>query len=115
MTRRISAAGGAIAAGHPVSARAGADVLARGGNACGALVGAVVPSWVAEPTVSGACGGGFLLHRAAHGRVDLLDFFAAAPGLDLHRPVMPMESFDVEFGTAAQRFHIGAGSCAVPG
>ena len=115
MTRRISAAGGAIAAGHPVSARAGADVLARGGNACDALVAAVVASWVAEPTVSGACGGGFLLHRDAHGRVDLLDFFAAAPGLDLHRPVVPMESFDVEFGTAVQRFHIGAGSCAVPG
>jgi gamma-glutamyltranspeptidase/glutathione hydrolase len=65
--------------------------------------------------VSGACGGGFLLHRNGRGRVDLLDFFAAAPGLDLHRPVVPMESFDVEFGTAAQRFHIGAGSVAVPG
>jgi len=115
MTRRITAAGGAIAAGHPLSARAGADVLARGGNACDALVAAVVTSWVAEPTVSGACGGGFLMHRDADGRIDLLDFFAAAPGLDLHRPVVLMESFDVEFGTAVQRFHIGAGSCAVPG
>ena len=108
-------AGGAIAAGHPVSARAGADVLARGGNACDALVAAVLVSWVCEPTVSGACGGGFLLHRSATGRVDLLDFFAAAPGLGLTRAVRPMESFDVEFGTAVQRFHIGAGSVAVPG
>ena len=108
-------AGGAVAAGHPLSARAGADALARGGNACDALVAAVLVSWVCEPTVSGACGGGFLLHRSAAGRVDLLDFFAAAPGLGLDRPVQPMESFEVEFGTAVQRFHIGAGSCAVPG
>ncbi len=113
-TRHLRA-GGAVAAGHPLSARAGADVLARGGNACDALVAAVLVSWVCEPTVSGACGGGFLLHRSATGRVDLLDFFAAAPGLGLTRPVRPMESFDVEFGTAVQRFHIGAGSCAVGG
>ena len=91
------------------------EVLARGGNACDALVAAVLASWVCEPTVSGACGGGFLLHRSAAGRVDLLDFFAAAPGLGLKRPVQPMESFEVEFGTAVQRFHIGAGSVAVPG
>ena len=45
----------------------------------------------------------------------LLDFFAAAPGLGLTRAVRPMESFDVEFGTAVQRFHIGVGSVAVPG
>ena len=82
-TTRDARTGGAIAAGHPLSARAGAEVLARGGNACDALVAAVLASWVCEPTVSGACGGGFLLHRSAAGRVDLLDFFAAAPGLGL--------------------------------
>jgi gamma-glutamyltranspeptidase/glutathione hydrolase len=114
-TTRHPRAGGAVAAGHPLSARAGADVLARGGNACDALVAAVLVSWVCEPTVSGPCGGGFLLHRSAAGRIDLLDFFAAAPGLDLTREVRPMESFEVQFGTAVQRFHIGAGSCAVPG
>ncbi len=114
-TTRDARTGGAVAAGHPLSARAGAEVLARGGNACDALVAAVLASWVCEPTVSGACGGGFLLHRSAAGRVDLLDFFAAAPGLGLERPVQPMESFEVEFGTAVQRFHIGAGSVAVPG
>ncbi len=98
-----------------MSARVGADVLARGGNACDALVAAVAASWVAEPTVSGPCGGGFLLHRDTAGRVEVLDFFAAIPGRALARPVRPLESFDVEFGTAVQRFHIGAGSVAVPG
>jgi gamma-glutamyltranspeptidase/glutathione hydrolase len=108
--------GGAIAAGHPVSARVGADVLARGGNACDALVAAVIASWVAEPTVSGACGGGFVLYRdGASGRSTLLDCFVATPGIALQRPARAMDSFDVHFGTAVQAFHIGAGSCGVPG
>jgi gamma-glutamyltranspeptidase/glutathione hydrolase len=113
---RHGGGGGAIAAGHPASTRAGADVLARGGNAADALVAAVVASWAAEPTVSGPCGGGFCLYRdAVSGRTTLLDFFAAVPGLDAHGPRRPMDSFDVHFGTAIQRFHIGVGSCAVPG
>jgi len=108
--------GGAIAAGHVVSAEAGAAVLAAGGNACDALVAAGLASWVAEPTLTGPCGGGFLVYRdAASGRVAVLDFFAAAPGLDGRRPARPMDAWDVEFGTAVQRFWFGVGSCAVPG
>jgi gamma-glutamyltranspeptidase / glutathione hydrolase len=75
----------------------------------------VAASWVAEPTVSGPCGGGFLVHRDARGTVDVLDCFAAVPGRDLGRPTVPLQSFDVQFGTAVQRFHIGPGSVAVPG
>jgi gamma-glutamyltranspeptidase/glutathione hydrolase len=116
MVTRPSRGVGAIAAGHPVSARVGADVLARGGNACDALVAAVIASWVAEPTVSGACGGGFLLYRdGASGHCTLLDFFAATPGLGLRRRPRRMDTFEVHFGTAVQAFHIGVGSCAVPG
>jgi gamma-glutamyltranspeptidase/glutathione hydrolase len=108
--------GGAIAAGHVVSAEAGAVVLAAGGNACDALVAAALASWVAEPTLTGPCGGGFLVYReAATGRVAVLDFFAAAPGLDAARPGRAMDAWDVEFGTAVQRFWFGVGSCAVPG
>jgi gamma-glutamyltranspeptidase/glutathione hydrolase len=108
--------GGAIAAGHPVTARVGADVLARGGNACDALVAAVIASWVSEPTVSGACGGGFLVHRGARsGRTTALDFFVSVPGIGLPGAAREMDRFDVEFGTATQTFHIGIGSSAVPG
>lgn len=104
--------GGAAAAGHAESTRVAAETLARGGNACDALIAGAIASWVAEPTVSGPCGGGFLLvHEAAAGRTTLLDAFVAIPAGD--RP--PPEPFDVEFGTAVQRFWIGVGTCAVPG
>ncbi len=108
--------GGAIAAGHRVTTEAGAAVLAAGGNACDALVGAALASWVAEPTLTGPCGGGFLVYRdAATGRVSALDFFAAAPGLGGAASERRMDAFDVQFGTAVQRFWYGVASCAVPG
>ncbi len=107
--------GGAVAAGHPESARAAAEVLGAGGNAADALVAGVAASWAAEPTVSGPCGGGFALVReAATGRVTLLDAFVAVPGLG-GGARLPMDAFDVEFGTTVQRFWVGVGSCAVPG
>src|SRR4051812_17861511 len=42
------ASGGAIAAGHPVTAAAGAEVLAAGGNAVDASIAAGAASWSAE-------------------------------------------------------------------
>ncbi|TML73049.1 MAG: hypothetical protein E6G13_04280 [Actinobacteria bacterium] len=44
---------GAVAAGHPLTAEAGARVLERGGNAVDAAVGAAFVSWVAEGTLTG--------------------------------------------------------------
>ncbi|MCW2985734.1 MAG: gamma-glutamyltransferase, partial [Conexibacter sp.] len=40
---------GIVAAGHPVSAEAGAAVLRAGGNAVDAAVAACLASWTAEP------------------------------------------------------------------
>src|SRR5436309_6513794 len=73
---------GAIAAGHPLTAEAGARVLAEGGNAVDACVGAAFASWVAESPLTGPGGGGFMLvHRARDASTRLLDFFVAVPGL----------------------------------
>ncbi|MDF2750299.1 MAG: hypothetical protein K0T00_1475, partial [Gaiellaceae bacterium] len=44
---------GAIAAGHPLTAEAGARILADGGNAVDACLGAAFVSWVAESTLTG--------------------------------------------------------------
>src|SRR5437763_791888 len=52
---------GAVAAGHPLTAEAGARVLERGGNAVDAAVGAAFVSWVAEGTLTGPGAGGFML------------------------------------------------------
>ena len=73
---------GAIAAGHPLTAEAGARVLAEGGNAVDACVAAAFASWVAESPLTGPGAGGFMLVHRARDRSDrLLDFFVAAPGL----------------------------------
>src|ERR671937_721927 len=108
---------GAVAAGHTLTAEAGAEVLREGGNAVDACIAAAAMSWVVESPVTGPGAAGFLLVRASStGVVRLHDFFAAIPGDGLDRPVGEMEEVDVEFDRdASQIFRIGAASCAVPG
>src|SRR5512133_3463723 len=109
---------GAIAAGHRLTAEAGAEILADGGNAVDACLAAAFVSWVAESPLTGPAAGGFLLVHRARDRSDrLLDFFVARPGRGSRKPVEPhMESIDIDFdGSSSQVFLIGPGSCAVPG
>ena len=108
---------GAIAAGHPLTAEAGARMLREGGNAVDACLAAAFVSWVAESPLTGPGGGGFLLvHRARDGRSRLLDFFVTVPGEGLPRgTVGEMETVDVDFESTIQAFRIGAASVAVPG
>lgn len=111
---------GAIAAGHPLTAAAGARVLAEGGNAADACVAAGFAGWVAESPLTGPGAGGFALIAPSGGEpARLADFFVATPGLG--RPVEPgaeMHAIDVGFGgdgETTQVFRIGEASCAVPG
>src|SRR5215212_11511506 len=108
---------GVVAAGHPVTAQAGADVLRRGGNAVDAAVAAVLMSFVAESPLTGPGAGGFMLVHTAAGENHLLDFFVAAPGKGL-TGVEPaaLEPIDVHFSKeAVQVFNIGPSSCGVYG
>src|SRR5690348_18374151 len=71
---------GAIAAGHPLTAEAGARVLRAGGHAVDAAVAAAFVSWVCESPLTGPGGGGFMLvHEAATGKTVVLDFFVTVP------------------------------------
>jgi gamma-glutamyltranspeptidase / glutathione hydrolase len=108
---------GAIAAGHAVTARAGAEVLAEGGNAVDACIAAAFASWVTESPLTGPGGGGFLLvHRARDRATRLLDFYVAYPGAGASAPPHEMESIEVDFsGGSTQVFRVGGASCAVPG
>jgi gamma-glutamyltranspeptidase/glutathione hydrolase len=109
---------GAIAAGHEMTARAGAAALEAGGTAVDAVVAAGVMSWAAESALTGPCGGGFVLVRPSRGRPSLLDAFTAIPGRDLpaDRRLVDMESVLVPFDEqTTQVFHIGPATCAVPG
>src|ERR671931_1319367 len=101
---------GAVAGGHPLTAQAGAQVLAAGGNAVDAAVGAALVSWVAESPLTGPGAGGFMLvHRARDRSTRVFDFFVAVPGLGLPSgETHPMESVDVDFsGGSTQVFRIG--------
>jgi gamma-glutamyltranspeptidase / glutathione hydrolase len=109
---------GAVAAGHRLTAKAGARVLEAGGNAVDAAVAAALVSWVAESPLTGPGAGGFMLvHRARDRSTRVFDFFVSVPGLGLpKREVAEMDRVDVDFsGGSTQVFHIGAASCAVPG
>ena len=108
---------GVVAAGHPLTAEAGAEVLRGGGNAVDAAVAAVLMSFVAESPLTGPGAGGFMLVHTGGGEDHLLDFFCAAPGLGLDDPRPgELQPIDVRFSDdAVQRFHIGASSCGVYG
>jgi gamma-glutamyltranspeptidase/glutathione hydrolase len=113
----MSVARGAIAAGHPVTAEVGAEVLRAGGTAVDACVAAAFASWVAEPALTGPGGGGFLVaYDAARRRPLAIDCFVAVPGKQHGGgPVAALEPYVVDFGTGQQIFLVGPGSCAVPG
>jgi gamma-glutamyltranspeptidase/glutathione hydrolase len=108
---------GIVAAGHPLTAEAGARVLREGGNAVDAAVAAMLVSWVAEPLLTGPGAGGYMLVAGAGEEPLLLDFFVAAPGHGAGdaepAPLVPVE---VDFaGDARQTFHVGASSCGTFG
>jgi len=109
--------GGVVAAGHPLTAAAGANVLREGGNAVDAAVAAALMSFAAESPLTGPGAGGFMLIHTASGESHLLDFFVAAPGHGLGRPeraeLTPIEVRWTD--EAVQVFHVGPASCGVYG
>ena len=101
-----------VAAGHPATAAAGAEVLAEGGSAADAAVAACLASCVAETVMTGLLGGGHAIHwDAARGEARLLDCFCAVPS----GPGAELVDLDVPFGEELVHYAVGAASCAVPG
>ena len=106
---------GVIAAGHPLSAEAGAEILREGGNAVDAAVGAVLASFALESPLTGFGAGGFMMvHRGKE--TTLLDFFVAAPGKDRIARRADLVPIPVHFDSETiQTFYVGPASCGVPG
>ena len=106
---------GIVAAGHKQTAEAAIEILNSGGNAYDAAVAALLASFVTEPCMSSAGGGGFLIANTANGGQYLFDFFCQTPinkkGLDS----LDFYPVELNFGDAQETFHIGAGSVAIPG
>jgi len=108
---------GVVAAGHPLTAEAGADALRDGGNAVDAAIAAMLASCVAEPMLTGLGAGGYMLVSPPEGREPvLLDFFVEAPGRGADpAAVGELEPVEVSFGDVNQVFNIGPASVGAYG
>ena len=106
-----------VAAGHPATADAGAEILLDGGTAADAAVAAGFASCVAETVMTGLLGGGHAIYwNAARGEARNLDCFVAVPGVAEPEWREPeLVHLDVPFGEELVHYAIGPASCAVPG
>jgi gamma-glutamyltranspeptidase/glutathione hydrolase len=71
--------GGAVAAAEENAARAGIDILRRGGNAADAAVAVAFALAVTWPEAGNIGGGGFWISRDSKGRALVVDFRETAP------------------------------------
>ncbi|MEW5960271.1 MAG: gamma-glutamyltransferase [Chloroflexota bacterium] len=112
---------GVIAAGHPQTAAAGAEILQQGGNAVDAAVAAAFASFITEAVLVNIGGGGIAqVYIPTTKQALVYDFFSAMPGLAPNGAQPPPTEIDfrqilVDFGPVQQPFYIGRGSVAVPG
>jgi len=100
--------GGMVATAQVEATRAGASILAAGGNAVDAAVAASFALSVVEPYHSGIGGGGFLLIRLADGRVLALDGREEAPAA-------ATRDMYVEAGVPEDASRLGGLAVGVPG
>ena len=110
-----SARQGVVAAGHPLSAEAGAEVLRAGGNAVDGALAAMLTSFATEALLTGLGAGGYMLVAGPGEEPVLLDFFVQAPSRRDDGGEAELLAVDVSFGDAAQVFHIGPASCGAYG
>jgi gamma-glutamyltranspeptidase/glutathione hydrolase len=90
----VPARNGVVAAGHPIAASAGLQILLKGGNAFDAAAAVGAMEAMAEPEMNGIGGNGFMtvFHRES-GKVWSLSMTGAAP-LALKPAAMTPESLD---------------------
>ncbi len=111
----MSGSNGAVAAGHPETARAARSMLEDGGTAFDAVLAAFCTACVVEPVLASLGGGGFLLAQPAGGAPVLYDFFPQTPARQTADGDLDFFRIQADFGPAQQAFHIGRGAIAVPG
>ena len=106
---------GAIAAGHPETAKVAEQILLDGGNAFDAAVAAQLAALVAEPVLTSLGGGGFMLAETASGSQIIYDYFVQTPIQKGDPSRLNFYPITADFGETVQEFHIGPGSIAAPG
>jgi len=88
--RPATASRGMVVTNHPLGSAAGAEMLAAGGNAVDAAIGALFALTVVEPMMVGIFGAGMAHLRLADGRHLVVDGYTIAPAAsrpDMFRPI----------------------------
>lgn len=107
---------GVVAAGHEITAKAAAEILADGGNAFDAVLAGLFASCIPEIVLASPGGGGHLLAYDARSNTPVLyDFFVETPHQRRPDSKTDFKSVLVDFGPATQEFHVGMGATATPG
>ncbi|MFP7570435.1 gamma-glutamyltransferase [Marivita sp. S2033] len=108
--------GGMVVTNHPLGTAAGYEILAAGGTAVDAAVGAMLALCVVEPMMVGIAGGGLAhirLSDGTHTVIDGLAHAAASTTPDIYDPVSDTPPNHME--TRNRRSALGASAVAVPG
>lgn len=106
---------GIISCGHPRTAQAAIDILEAGGNAFDAMIAAGLMTYVAEPSMTSAGGGGFMNVLTAKGENILFDFFVQTPMHKRPEKELDFYAIEIDFGATKQTFNVGLGGAATPG
>lgn len=104
---------GVIASGSKLNSEAGAAMLKQGGNAFDACLAAAFASFVTEPMLISAAGGGMGILQSK-GRARCIDMGTNYPGLERTTKEKPIKSI-VNFGEEKQVFCLGYPSIGVGG
>jgi len=106
---------GVIACGHQNTLDAGKFMFEEGGNAFDALVACLFTSFISEPIMSSAGGGGFMNAILPNKKNYLLDFFCQTPLVKKKPSDLDFYPIRVDYGTSSEEFYLGLGSVATPG
>jgi gamma-glutamyltranspeptidase/glutathione hydrolase len=99
-----------VASDEELGAKAGVEILKRGGNAVDAAVAVAFALAVVEPAAGNIGGGGFMLVRLTNGQTSFLDYREVAPGAATRNMYIKLDGkLDEEASV------IGYKSVAVPG
>jgi gamma-glutamyltranspeptidase/glutathione hydrolase len=102
---------GVVVCAYPDAAKAGLDVLKKGGNAVDAAVAVQFALAVTHPQAGNIGGGGFMVYRPAKGQNNTLDFREKAPAkastnmyLDTAGNIIPNMSLYTHQASGVSRF-----------
>jgi gamma-glutamyltranspeptidase / glutathione hydrolase len=99
-----------VATDHPEASKAGAQMLAEGGNAIDAAVASCFALGVVRPHSGGIGGGGFMLYAAKNKEPLAIDFRATAP-----KNINTHDYIDKENNIIPEKTMHGPWSVAIPG